>query len=53
FNDGTLYEEDVDLIQVAQPVKEKEQSSPSPIEEEQLREIKLELNPLNEEGIIE
>ncbi|KAH9332044.1 hypothetical protein KI387_004152, partial [Taxus chinensis] len=46
-------EKDVDLIQAAQSsMKEEEQSAPSPIEEEQLEEIKSELRPLNEESII-
>ncbi|KAH9312688.1 hypothetical protein KI387_027723, partial [Taxus chinensis] len=50
---GTFSEEDADLIQVAQPVKEVEQPDPSPIEEEHMGEIKSELRPLNEESIIE
>ncbi|KAH9316174.1 hypothetical protein KI387_024801, partial [Taxus chinensis] len=53
-HNGTLSKEDVDLIQAAKSVKkEEEQSAPSPIEEEQLEEIKSELRPLNEESIIE
>ncbi|KAH9288986.1 hypothetical protein KI387_033103, partial [Taxus chinensis] len=52
-HNGTLSEEDVDLTQAAQPMKEEEQPAPSPIKEEQLGEIKSELRPLNEESIIE
>ncbi|KAH9293495.1 hypothetical protein KI387_041301, partial [Taxus chinensis] len=44
---------DANLIKVTQPIKEEEQSAPSPIEEEQLGEIKSVLRPFNEESIIE
>ncbi|KAH9316048.1 hypothetical protein KI387_024675, partial [Taxus chinensis] len=40
-HNGTLSEEDADIIQVTQSVmSEEEQSAPSPIEEEKLGEIK-------------
>ncbi|KAH9307185.1 hypothetical protein KI387_044400, partial [Taxus chinensis] len=52
-HNGTLSKEEVDLTQVAQPVKEEEKQATSPIEQEKLGEIKSELSPLSEESIIQ